>query len=115
MTRHRQIAVLVVLVILAAIIAFPMRSFVYYYVMAPLSFIWFYLVYYYHVIPQQFYWIFLLLAAAYIALGGLLENPFKRKSVQQIRTSQKGPVDGLAARLKIHAGVFTRAGEWREC
>lgn len=109
MTRHRQIAVLVFLVMLAAIIAFPMRSFVYSYVMTPLSLIWFYLVYYYHVIPQQFYWIILILAAAYIALGGLLENPFKRERLQLIRTSQKGPVDGLAAKIKdSRRGVYSR-------
>jgi len=111
MTRRKQIAILVVLVILAAIVAFPMRSIVYYYILAPLSFIWFYLVYYYHVIPQQFYWIILILAAAYIALGGLLENPFKRERLQLIRTSQKGPVDGLAARIKdSRRGVYSR---WR--
>jgi hypothetical protein len=79
--------------------------------MAPLSLIWFYLVYYYHVIPQQFYWIILILAAANIALGGLLENPLKRERLPLMRTSQKGPVDGLASKLKeSRRGVYSR---WR--
>jgi hypothetical protein len=109
LTRRRQIAVLIILVILAALIALPMRTVVYYYVMAPLAFFWFYLVYYYHVIPQQFYWIILIQAASYIALGGLLENPFRRERLQLIRTSQKGPVDGLAARIKDSSrGVYSR-------
>jgi len=111
MTRRRQIAVLAALILLAAILALPMRSFVFYYVLAPLSFMWFYLVYYYHVIPQQFYWIILILAAAYIALGGLLENPFKRAGLPLVRTGQRGPVDGLAARIKdSRRGVYSR---WR--
>jgi hypothetical protein len=111
MTRRRQIAVIMILVLLAALIAFPLRSIVYYYIMAPLSFIWFYLVYYYHIIPQQFYWIIVILAAGYIALGGLLENPFNRKRPRPSRNSPRGPVEALTSWINdSRRGVYSR---WR--
>jgi hypothetical protein len=111
MTSRRQVAVIMILFLLAALIAFPLRSVVYYYIMAPLSFIWFYLVYYYHIIPQQFYWILVLLAAGYIALGGLLENSFNRKRPQLIRNNPRGPVEALTSWINdSRRGVYSR---WR--
>lgn len=111
MTRRRRIAIVLILGCIAAVIAFPMRGLVFTYIMSPLSFIWFYVVYFYHVIPQQIYWIFILLAAAYITIGGLLENPLKRKSPPEIRKQTRGPVGSLAFWIKdSKKGVYSR---WR--
>jgi hypothetical protein len=96
-------------VILAALIAFPLRGVIYSYIVAPLSLLWFYLVYYYHVIPQQFYWFLILLAAAYISLGGLLEKPFRRRQLQPSRPRKNGPVEVMAAWISnSNRGVYSR-------
>jgi hypothetical protein len=99
------------IILLAILLAFPLRGFVYSNLIAPFSFIWFYLVYYYHVIPQQFYWFIILLVAAYIALGGLLENPFRRKQKFLVKRQVKGPVESLASWINdSRRGVYSR---WR--
>jgi hypothetical protein len=111
MTRYRRVIVFALIILMAALIAFPLRGFVFYNVITPLSFIWFYLVYYYHVIPQQFYWFFILLAAAYIALGGLLENPFKSRRKPLFKRQVRGPVESLASWISdSRRGVYSR---WR--
>jgi len=110
MTR-RRLMVLFLLFILAALLAFPLRGVVFAYIIAPLSFIWFYLVYFYNVIPQQFFWFFILLAAAYFSLGSLLENPFKRKRPRRVRQQEMGEVEMLAQWIKdSKRGVYSR---WR--
>jgi hypothetical protein len=111
MTKHRRLVVLILFLILAAFIAYPLRGFVYSNIIAPLSFIWFYLVYYYHMIPQHYFWFIILLASAYIALGGLLENPFKRKHLPLIKRQVRGPIEGLASWINdSRRGVYSR---WR--
>jgi hypothetical protein len=111
MTQYRRLMVFSLLFVLAALLAFPLRGLVFNYLIAPLSFIWFYIVYYYHVIPQQFYWFFILLAAAYIAMGSFLESPFKRKREMLIRKQARGPVESLARWIKdSRRGVYSR---WR--
>ena len=111
MTGYRRLIVFALIVLLAALIAFPLRGFVFYNILAPLSLIWFFLVYYYHVIPQQFYWFIILLFAAYIALGGLLENPFRRKQKPLINRQVRGPVESLALWINdSRRGVYSR---WR--
>jgi hypothetical protein len=109
MNRGRRLMVISLMGLLAALLAFPLRGFVFYNIITPLSFIWFYLVYYYHVIPQQFYWFFILLAAVYIALGGLLENPFRRKRKPLPKRHAKGPVEALASRINnSRRGAYSR-------
>ena len=111
MTKSRRLIVIALLVLLAVIIAFPLRGFVYNNVIAPLSLIWFYLIYYYHVIPQQIYWFIVLLVAAFIALGGLLENPFRKKSKPLVKRQAKGQVESLAMWINdSKRGVYSR---WR--
>ncbi len=109
MTRRRRTILFTAFVILAGLIAFPLRGVIHSYVVAPLSLLWFYLVYYYHVVPQQFYWFIILLAAAYISLGGLLENPFRRRLSQPSRTRKNGPVEAMAAWISnSNHGVYSR-------
>lgn len=111
MTRFRRLTIFFLLFVLATLLAFPLRGLVFNYLIAPLSFIWFYLVYYYHVIPQQFYWFFILLAAAYIAMGSILENPLNRRRGKLIRKQPRGQVDSLARWIKdSRHGVYSR---WR--
>jgi hypothetical protein len=111
MTTFRRWLVAGMLFLLAVVLAFPLRGYVYDLIIAPLSFIWFYLVYYYHVIPQQFYWLIILLVAAYIALGGLLENPVRRKRKSLFKRTSKGQVETLAAWISdSRRGVYSR---WR--
>ena len=100
MNRYRRWIAFFLMIVLAALLAFPLRGLVFNFLIAPLSLIWFYLVYYYHVIPQQFYWFFILLAAAYIALGSFLENPFKRKREILFRKKEQGQVESFARWIK---------------
>jgi hypothetical protein len=111
MKRFQRLFILVVTLLLAALAAFFMRSFVFDNIIAPFSFIWFYLVYYYHVIPQQFYWFLILLAAAYIALSGLMDRPSRRNRKPLIKGKSKGPVESLASWINdSKRGVYSR---WR--
>jgi hypothetical protein len=111
MSRYRRLIIFLLLFILAALIAFPLRGTVFNYLIAPVSFLWFYLVYYYHVIPQQIYWFLILLVAAYIALGGILENPFKRRKGKFIPIQFRGPVESLSKWINdSRRGVYSR---WR--
>jgi hypothetical protein len=111
MRGYRRLIALVLLVLFSAVIAFPLRGFVFTNILAPLSFIWFYLVYFYHVIPQQFYWFIILLVAAYIALSGLIETPLRRKRKPLVKKQAKGPVESLAAWINdSRRGVYSR---WR--
>jgi hypothetical protein len=109
--KYRRQILFASIILLAILFAFPLRGFVYYNLITPFSFIWFYLVYFYHVIPQQFYWFIILLVAAYIALGGLLGKPFRRKKKTLVKRQVRGSVESLASWINdSRRGVYSR---WR--
>jgi hypothetical protein len=109
--NRRDQALLAVGVVLALVLAFPLRNLVWDLLIVPLARIWWQFLLFYKAIPQEAYWFMLLFIFIYIAAGTFAGGKPKPEFEHVKRQQVQGEIEALAICLEqSKGGVYFR---WR--
>jgi hypothetical protein len=108
MMRRNQILIGVAIV-LALVLAFPLRDMVWTYIVVPLAYLWWQLLRLYHIIPQQIYWFLLMVLFIYIVAWGFAGWQPERSTGPIKKNPVRGPVESLSSYIALgNRGIYFR-------
>ena len=111
MSRRDQI-MLAIGIVLALVLAFPLRNLVWELLIVPAAHVWWQLMQFYHALPQEAYWFTLLFVFLYIATGTFAGGKPKAELEHIKRAQVQGEIEQLAIYIEHSrkGGVYFR---WR--